>query len=112
MNPFFDIMNGLGIRCNESYAKDLFYTQGMGFTLLGIKRMLEHYGVKVQAVRAEKHTLVDIPFPLVCEWNGRVRLLTAPPADLDAFYAQWNGYALLCDASDAQETSLLVSFFL
>ena len=56
MNPFFDIMNGLGIRCNESYAKDLFYAQGMGFTLLGIKRMLEHYGVKVQAVRAEKHT--------------------------------------------------------
>ena len=55
MNPFFDIMNGLGIRCNESYAKDLFYAQGMGFTLLGIKCMLEHYGVKVQAVRAEKH---------------------------------------------------------
>ena len=111
MNPFFDIMNGLGIRCNESYAKDLFYAQGMGFTLLGIKRMLEHYGVKVQAVRAEKHTLVDIPFPLVCEWNGRVRLLTAPPADLDAFYAQWNGYALLCDASDAQEPHYWSHFF-
>ena len=62
MNPFLDIMNGLGIRCNESYAKDLFYAQGMGFTLLGIKRMLEHYGVKAQAVHAEKNTLDGLPF--------------------------------------------------
>lgn len=111
MNPFLHIMNGLGIRCNESYAKNLFYAQGWGFTLLGIKRMLEHYGVKVQAVRAEKNRLAGLPFPLVCEWDGQVRLLTAPPADLEAFDAQWNGYALLCDASDAQEPHYWSHFF-
>ena len=88
MNPFLDIMKGLGIRCNESYAKELFYAQGYGFTLLGMKRMLEHYGVKVQAVCVEKPSLDGLTFPLVCQWNERLKLLTAPPTDLDRFYAQ------------------------
>ena len=103
MNPFLDIMKGLGIRCNESYAKELFYAQGYGFTLLGMKRMLEHYGVKVQAVCVEKPSLDGLTFPLVCQWNERLKLLTAPPTDLDRFYSQWDGYALLCDASEANE---------
>ena len=111
MNPFLEIMNGLGIRCNELYAKELFYVQGLGFTLLGIKRMLEHYGVKVEAVHIEKPSLDGLTFPLVCQCNERLRLLTAPPTDLNQFYAQWNGYALLCDASGAHEPHYWSNFF-
>ena len=51
MNNFFYILKTLGVKCSYGYMKDRFLAQERNHTLWGIKKLLEHYGVQVTAVR-------------------------------------------------------------
>ena len=108
MRNFFHILNQLGIRHTFDYPRDLFLAQERNHTLWGIKKLLEHYGVKVTAVKSEAKSLSDITYPFVCQLS-KEGMVAIPhePKNLEAFIEQWNGVALLCDASHAKEPHYL-----
>ena len=108
MNNFFYILKTLGVKCSYSYAKDRFLAQERNHTLWGIKKLLEHYGVQVTAVKSEAKSLSDMNYPFVCQLpkEGAVAIVRTPEYT-DAFLDQWNGVALLCDASRAKEPHYL-----
>ena len=108
MTNFFYILKALGVKCSYSYAKDRFLAQERNHTLWGIKKLLEHYGVQVTAVKSEAKSLSDVTYPFVCQLpkEGAV-VIVRIPEDPDTFLEQWNGVALLCDASRAKEPHYL-----
>ncbi|MEE0876849.1 MAG: cysteine peptidase family C39 domain-containing protein, partial [Fibrobacteraceae bacterium] len=108
MNNFFYILKALGVECSYSYAKDRFLAQERNHTLWGIKKLLEHYGVQVTAVKSEAKSLSDVTYPFVCQLpkEGAVAIVRMPE-NPEVFLEQWNGVALLCDASRAKEPHYL-----
>lgn len=103
MHFFQQILYDLKIRHTVTYARPLFEAEREGGTLVGIKRLLTHYGVKVSPVYAEDHQLAGLPYPVVISHRGWPIVLThEPKADSD-FSREWDGYALLCDATHAHE---------
>ena len=108
MRNFFYLLKNLGVRYSFAYTRDLFLAQEHNNTLWGIKKLLEHYGVKVTAVKSEAKSMDDITYPFVCllSKEGMVAI-THEPEDLETFKEKWNGYALLCDATGAKEPHYL-----
>ncbi len=108
MRNFIYILKDLGVRYSFIYTRDLFLAQERNNTLWGIKKLLEHYGVKVTAVKSEAKSLSDITYPFVCllSKEGMVAV-THEPKNLEDFMAQWNGVALLCDTSRAKQPHYL-----
>lgn len=73
MTNFFYILKALGVKCSYSYAKDRFLAQERNHTLWGIKKLLEHYGVQVTAVKSEAKSLPMLLIRLYanCQRKGR-----------------------------------------
>lgn len=103
MRNFFFILKGLNIRHSFFYCRDLFLAQERNNTLWGMKKLLEHLGVKVTAVKSASKSLEDVTYPFICQTPDGLMAVTKEPNDLDAFYKIWDGYALLCDTSHARE---------
>lgn len=103
MLALLKILDELGVRFHVTHVKDFLAQQNKEINLLLVKQLLEHYGVKVQAVRTAEPTLEGLPFPLVCATQEGFLLLKQAPEVDSPFYAQWNRYALLCDPSKAKE---------
>lgn len=107
MHFFQQILVDLGIRHTVQYARPLFESERHGGSLSGVKRLLTHYGVQVSAVYADDHQLEGMPYPMVISHRGwPIVLRKAPAADSD-INREWDGYALLCDASHAREPHYL-----
>ena len=108
MNNFLYILKTLGVKCSYNYTKDRFFAQERNHTLWGIKKLLEHYGVQVMAVKSAAKSLSDVTYPFVCQLQEEgVVAIDRMPKNPDAFLEQWNGVALLCDASHAKEPHYL-----
>lgn len=103
MDNLYEILGSLGIKWTYSYATELIRNQEKVNTLWGVKKVLEHYGVKVTGVKSEARSLNDMEYPFVCLTAKGFVAITKPVEDPQEFEKDWNGYALLCDASQAQE---------
>ena len=103
MDNLYGILGSLGIKWTYSYATELIRNQEKVNTLWGVKKVLEHYGVKVTGVKSEARSLNDMEYPFVCLTAEGFVAITKPVEDPQEFEKDWNGYALLCDASQAQE---------
>ena len=103
MDNLYEILGSLGIKWTYSYATELIRNQEKVNTLWGVKKVLEHYGVKVTGVKSEARSLNDMEYPFVCLTAEGFVAITKPVEDPQEFEKDWNGYALLCDASQAQE---------
>ena len=104
MRNFYYILKNLGVKFNFVYTRDLFLAQERNQTLWGMKKLLEHYGIKVTAVKSATRSLDDVTYPFVCQLSQEgLVAITHEPKDLEEFIEQWNGYALLCDVSHAKE---------
>ena len=103
MRNFFYILKTLGVKCSFDYTRDLYYAQEKNHSLWGVKKLLEHYGVKVTPVLSEAKSIDALDYPFVCQTKEGMMAFTRPPKDIPAFLEQWDGYALLCDASHAKE---------
>ena len=104
MRNFYYILKSLGVKFNFIYTRDLFLAQERNQTLWGMKKLLEHYGIKVTAVKSATRSLDDVTYPFVCQLSQEgLVAITHEPKDLEEFIEQWNGYALLCDVSHAKE---------
>ena len=103
MDNLYEILGSLGIKWTYSYATELIRNQEKVNTLWGVKKVLEHYGVKVTGVKSEARSLNDMEYPFVCLTAEGFVAITKPVEDPQEFEKDWNGYALLCDASQAKE---------
>ena len=109
MRNFYYILKSLGVKVSFEYTRDLFLAQERNHTLWGIKKLLEHYGIKVTAVKSETKSLDDVTYPFVCQLSQEGMVAnTREPKNPEAFIGQWNGIALLCDASHAKEPHYLM----
>lgn len=111
MHFFQQILYDLKIRHTVVYARPLFEAERNSGSLVGIKRLLTHYGVKVSAVYAEDHQLEGLPYPIVISHRGWPIVLTQEPKSDSDISREWDGYALLCDASKAHEPHYLSNVF-
>jgi uncharacterized membrane protein len=103
MDSLYGILNGLGIKWTYTYTSEVIRNQEKINSLWGIKKVLEHYGVKVTGVKSEGKSLRDMQYPFVCLGPEGFVVITKEMEDPQAFEKDWNGYALLCDASQAKE---------
>lgn len=103
MDNLYEILGSLGIKWTYSYATELIRNQEKVNTLWGVKKVLEHYGVKVTGVKSEARSLNDMEYPFVCLTAKGFVAITKPVEDPQEFEKDWNGYALLCDVSQAKE---------
>lgn len=108
MRNFFFILRDLGIRHSFDYPQELFLAQERNGTLWGCKKLLEHFGVEVTAVKIESRSLNEISYPFVYQTEEGMFAMTKEPDDPEAFCKEWNGYALLCDTSRAREPYYLL----
>ena len=103
MDSLYGILNGLGIKWTYTYTSEVIRNQEKINSLWGIKKVLEHYGVKVTGVKSEGKSLRDMQYPFVCLGPEGFVVITKEMEDPQAFEKDWTGYALLCDVSQAKE---------
>lgn len=108
MRNFFFILRKLKIRYSFFYSRDLFLAQENNLTLWGMKKLLEHYGVKVTAILSPDKRLEDVDYPFVYQTPNGLMAITEEPEDAKAFTEAWDGYALLCDTAHAHEPNYLI----
>ncbi|MBR5835157.1 MAG: hypothetical protein IKY66_03240 [Bacteroidales bacterium] len=105
-DSLYGILNALGVKWTYPYASEVIRNQEKVNTLWGIKKVLEHYGVKVTGVKSQNKSLKDMTYPFVCLGSEGFVAVTKEIDDPKTFEEDWNGYALLCDASQAKESAL------
>lgn len=85
MHYFQQILRDLHIKHTVPYARSLFDERQNSNSFLGIKQMLEHYGLKINAIHIQSEQ--DLEYPCVCLYDGVFRVLDSAPEDFSRIRA-------------------------
>lgn len=81
MHFFQQILNDLKIRYTVTYARHLFESRSDANNLYGMKKMLETFGLSINAIMAADAD--DVTYPCVCVYKGYIRVLRSAPEEKD-----------------------------
>lgn len=103
-NLLQQILEAAGIPYTESYSNEVYMTDPKMETLLGLKRMLSHYGIKSKGVRTEAEHLQELPYPYVLHLKDDFQLIAKPKDLNDEIFKAWDGITLyITDKSQSKE---------
>lgn len=100
MTILHQFLRAVEVRHTDLYASQTYLTEPKSASLLGIKRMLLHYGVQAKGVRVAKDSLSQVPYPYLMH-SGDDFYLVRKAADVtDALLERFDGIVLYVHDKD------------